>query len=320
MALASSDKTYIRISQAGACPRRIQLEAWGVEGLPPWEGSERAFAEGNLHEPSILEWAAQNLPAGPYTLSDQQKEVVFKDEDCVIAVGHIDAIGTNSAGAKVLLEAKCLSNRGFQELREKGVQEAHPQYWTQVQLYLAATGLEKAYLVARNKETPRNRMWDMYYESILLENERYFWNETCRLKELAGMIEHRLDIDPPYNPQDNWQCRPPWCPYTYHCHPDYRKAKTEVTDRSDLIATVEMLQELNDEIKALEAFRDEVKTKLIQEAEAGPVQAGRWLVKVIERRSERFDTKLARKELPADVLSKLLKVSTYRVLDVKEVE
>jgi len=639
--------TYIRISQAGACPRRLQLEAWGVEGLPPWEGAERAFAEGNLHEPSILEWAAQNLPGGPYVLTDQQKEVVFKDEDCIIAVGHIDAIAVNNAGEKVLLEAKCLSNRGFQELREKGVQEAHPQYWTQVQLYLAATGLEKAYLVARNKETPRNRMWDMYYESILLENEKYFWYEACRLKELIGMIEHRLDIDPPYNPQDNWQClslntevltkdgwktwdkftkedeiltfnihlgipewqkpclvfvkdyngkmfrrlgrnvsfcvtadhkllvrsaglpakkhpyklvtveslspnafyyfttsgkypvisacelpdslialsawitaegaienglirisqnentkaeeikhhldnlglkyhieryeregrntllrftlnkpsseyvmkyhgnkaitipafvwelderqfeiwldallkgdghiynksrskipkgqvwsakinqrdhwildklqalgalhgysskktgpytsttggiyyaltltkrqerkvklsshmevfdydgkvwcvtvpngtiftryngtvvvlgncRPPWCPYAYHCHPDYRRAKAEVIDRSDLVATVETLQELNEEIRALEAFRDEVKAKLLEEVNNGPVQAGRWLVQVLERRQERFDARLARQELPADVLAKLLKVSTYRVLDVKE--
>ena len=161
-------------------------------------------------------------------------------------------------------------------------------------------------------------MWDMYYESILIENERYFWNEACRLKELIGMIEHRMDIDPPYNPQENWQCKPPWCPYTYHCHPDYRRAKAEVTDRSDLVTTVEMLQELNEEIKALEAFRDEIKAKLLEEVNGGPVQAGRWLVQVLERRSERFDTKAARKELPADVLAKLLKVSTYRVLNVKE--
>jgi len=31
----------LRVSSAGACPRRIELEAWGVEGLPLWEGSER---------------------------------------------------------------------------------------------------------------------------------------------------------------------------------------------------------------------------------------------------------------------------------------
>jgi len=43
----------LRVSSAGACPRRVELEAWGVEGLPMWEGSGRAFAEGNMHEQSI---------------------------------------------------------------------------------------------------------------------------------------------------------------------------------------------------------------------------------------------------------------------------
>lgn len=311
--------THIRISQAGSCPRRLQLEAWGVDGLPPWEGSERAFAEGNLHEQSILEWAAQNLPGGPYVLSDQQKEVVLIDDGKKpVVVGHIDAIGTNSGEYRVLIEAKCLAARGFQELRQKGVQEAHPQYYTQVQLYLAATGLNRAYLVARNKETPRNRMWDMHFEAIA-RDPAFVVAEIMRLKDLIQKIERHEEIDPPYTPDTAWNCRPPWCPYTYHCHPDYRKSKPEVTDRSDLVATVEMLQELNEEIRALEAFRDEVKTKLLEEVNGGPVQAGRWLVQVLERRSERFDTKAARKELPADLLAKLLKVSTYRMLDVKEV-
>ena len=309
--------THIRISQAGSCPRRLQLEAWGVEGLPPWEGSERAFAEGNLHEQSILEWAAHNLPGGPYTLVDQQKEVVIMDDgQKPVVVGHIDAVATNRAES-VLLEAKCLAARGFQELREKGVKEAHPQYYTQVQLYLAAAGLNRGYLVARNKETPRNRMWDMHYEEII-RDPAFVVAEIMRLKELIEKIEAHEDIDPPYTPETSWRCSPPWCPYTYHCHPEYQKAKAEVTDRSDLVTTVEMLQELNEEIKALEAFRDEIKAKLLEEANGGPVQAGRWLVQVLERRSERFDTKAARKELPADVLAKLLKVSTYKVLDVKE--
>jgi len=32
----------LRVSSARACPRRVELEAWGVEGLPLWEGSEPA--------------------------------------------------------------------------------------------------------------------------------------------------------------------------------------------------------------------------------------------------------------------------------------
>jgi predicted phage-related endonuclease len=234
-------------------------------------------------------------------------------------VGHYDAIARDSNREKVLIEAKCLAARGFQELRSRGVREAHPQYYTQVQLYLAATGIEKGYLVARNKETPRNRLWDMHYEEIR-HDPAFVDAEIIRIKDLIEKIEAHEDIDPPYSPDASWRCRPAWCPYTYHCHPDYRKAKTEVTDRSDLISTVEMLQELNEEIKALEAFRDEVKAKLLEDVNNGPVQAGRWLVQVTERRSERFDTKTARQELPPEVLAKLLKVSTYRTLVLREAQ
>lgn len=308
----------IRISQAGSCPRRLQLEAWGIEGLPPWEGSSRAFAEGNIHEASILEWAAENIPDGPYQLQDQQKEVAIKSDEKPICIGHIDAIGINNDGHQILLEAKCLAARGFQELRSRGVKEAHPQYYTQVQLYLAGIGLGVGYLVARNKETPRNRMWDMYFEKII-RDQIFINSELSRLEKLIKSIEEQEEIPPPFNPRDNWNCRPPWCPYTYHCFPDYCKDKTNATDRSDLIITVETLQELNEEIKTLEVFRDEVKIKLLDETNNGPVQAGRWLVQTKERRSERFDTKLARKELPADILANLIKVSTYKVLDVKEV-
>jgi len=80
----------LRVSSAGACPRRIELEAWGIEGLPLWEGSERAFAEGNMHEQSILEWACENLPNGPYVLHSQQKEVTIFYHDKELLVGHID--------------------------------------------------------------------------------------------------------------------------------------------------------------------------------------------------------------------------------------
>ena len=64
----------IRVSSAGACPKRVQYEAWGIVGLPPWEGTERAFEEGNIHEASILKWAAEHLPGAPYVIHDEQKE------------------------------------------------------------------------------------------------------------------------------------------------------------------------------------------------------------------------------------------------------
>jgi CRISPR/Cas system-associated exonuclease Cas4 (RecB family) len=323
----------IRISQAGACPRRVELEAWGVEGEPLWEGSERAFAEGNLHETDILRWAIGNLPGAPYSLFGQQQEVYIWKDNKEILRGHIDGLAIPVAkriengevtldretdDEIILLEAKTLANRGFQELREKGVKEAHPQYYTQVQLYLHALGLDKAYLVARNKETPKTRMWDHYYEEIQYDKD-FVEAEIERLAELDRLIEEHIEIDPPYNPDTHWQCRRPWCPFTHICHPDWRKQEVQAVEREDLLDVITEYNEIGEQIKELEAKREELKQQLLATAEQQPVQAGSWLVQVVERRQERFDTKLARKELPPDILSKLLKVNTYKVLKVEEV-
>jgi len=212
----------LRVSSAGACPRRIELEAWGIEGLPLWEGSERAFAEGNMHEQSILEWACENLPNGPYVLHSQQKEVTIFYHDKELLVGHIDGLATNNEGVTVLLEAKALAKRAFTEIREKGLKEAHPQYFTQVQLYLYALGLEKGYLIARNKDTPKTRFWDHHIEEVVYDAE-FVEAELKRLEELAIKIEQGVEIEPPFNPEDNWQCRQPYCPYTEKCFPEYYK-------------------------------------------------------------------------------------------------
>ncbi|KHO63384.1 PD-(D/E)XK nuclease superfamily [Thermoanaerobacter sp. YS13] len=322
----------IRISQAGACPRRIQLEAWGVEGLPPWEGSERAFAEGNLHESSILEWASKNLPGAPYIVFGRQQEVSIVKNGNVVLVGHIDGLaipvenkdavifGLEISPAKeniILLEAKTLANRGFQELREKGVKEAHPQYYTQVQLYLHSLGLNKAYLVARNKETPKTRLWDHHYE-LIEYNKEFVEAEIERLVELNDMIEKYIEIPPPFHPDTHWQCRRPWCPYTHICHPNWKKEEVQAVERENLLDIVEEYNEISEQIKQLEERQKGLKEQLLMSAQEKPIQAGGWLIKVEERKQERIDTKLARQELSQELLQKLLKISTYKVLKIEE--
>lgn len=307
--------TYIRISQAGACPRRLQLQAWGVKGAPPWEGQERAFAEGNLHEASILAWACENLPGAPYELHNEQRRVELADG---LLVGHIDGIGLRKDGLQFLLEAKCLAKRGFQELREKGVKEAFPQYFTQVQLYLAGVGLEAGYLVARNKETPKTRLWDMHYE--LIEADPVFVADTVgELIMIQVAIDRRIEFEPPYTPEDNWQCRPPWCEYSHLCHPDWNKPVEKALPKEELAPAIEEYQELSEQIKELTEQRNELRDALLASAGEHPIKAGRWLVEAQERRSERFDTKLARKELEPEFLQQFLKISTYKTLRIREV-
>lgn len=322
----------IRISQAGACPRRIQLETWGVEGEPLWEGAERAFAEGNLHEPSILEWASKNLPGAPYVIFGQQTEVSIMKDGKEILRGHVDGLATpvteeiNSnipileycdKSKIVLLEAKTLADRGYKELCEKGVKEAHPQYYTQVQLYLHALGLNKAFLIARNKETPKIRLWDNHYEEICYDRN-FVEAEIERLAELNEKIEEHIEIEPPYHPDTHWQCRLPWCPYSKLCYPDWYNKKVSAVKREDLLDIVKEYNLITEEIKQLEERQKKLKEQLFLAAQENPITVGQWVVKVEERHSERFDTKLARKELPQELLQKLLKINTYQVLKIEE--
>jgi hypothetical protein len=324
--------TTIRISQAGGCPRRIALEARGVEGLPISPATQRAFDEGNLHEASILEWALANIPGAPWRINHQQDEVAVEER----LIGHIDGLGWRCPEEYkfeyVLLEAKCLAARAFQELRTSGCRASHPQYFTQIQLYLRALDggggmlgrkglIKKAYLVARNKNTPATRQWDHHYEEIAYDPD-FCKTEVDRLCELAKAIDRGDDIPVPegYSPDTTWRCRVRWCPFGYVCHPTYQRKLAEIVQKDDLADAVEQYQGLGEQIGELTAARDELKERLLASVDDTPVQAGNWLLRAQDRRTERFDTKAARQTLDAATLAKLLTVTTSRQLKIEEVE
>lgn len=320
----------IRISQAGGCPRRIALEARGVQGLPISPATQRAFDEGNLHEASILEWAAANLPEGPYQLLSTQTEVTIPRTPLI---GHVDAklwpVSGYAGGASlVIAEAKCLAARAFQELRAKGCRESHPQYFTQVQLYRHTYELpgrdisigQRSFLIARNKNTPATRQWDHHYEEVVYDPD-FCKAEVDRLCELAEAIDRGDDIPVPegWSPDTEWHCRVRWCPFGYVCHPDYQRKLAEIVQKDDLADVVEQYQGLGEQIGELTAAHDELKERLLASVDDAPVQAGNWLLRAQNRRTERFDTRAARQTLDAATLAKLLTVTTSRQLKIEEV-
>ena len=308
----------IRISSAGDCPRRLLLEHKGAEGLPHWEGRTRAFEEGNIHEASILAWAAEFIPGGPWTLFDQQRTVKAAKN----IPGHPDALATNDAEV-VLFEAKALSKWAYQEFREKGVEVSHPQYRLQVQFYLH--GLQKrrkhqiarAYLIVRNKETHKDRYWDHHWEEVAYD-PAFCAKELERLQKLARLMDESGDIEPPYHPDTHWACAPKWCPFALHCHPVYEKPIMEIERKDGLADAVSRYMDLGDEIGALSAERELLKGVLQSNATDTPVLAGNYRFYMATGRRESFDTKLARKELAADVLARLLRVSEYKTLKIEE--
>jgi hypothetical protein len=315
-----------RASHAGSCPRRIQLEAWGVEGLPPWEGMERAFAEGNMHERDILEWAAANISGGGWKLRGAQKSIIISQCELFVLTGHIDAQLFAKGKGRHLLEAKALAKRGYQELVRTGeVRVAHPQYYDQVQLYLHGLQhypqdkAEDAYLVARDKDTPKNKMWNHYVEYIKYD-PCYVDEIIVGLYYLACAIRDNEPIRPPYNPDEDWRCRPPWCPYTYECYPGYKRAADEVAEARELLPDVERYQELSEVMKDVKDEKDSLNQKIKDSLTDGEFMVGNYIVKVATQRDERVDSKKVRELVDPLLLPQLLKIGEKRVLGITGAE
>jgi len=140
------------------------------------------------------------------------------------------------------------------------------------------------------------------------------------LEELTIKIEQGVEIEPPYNPEDNWQCRQPWCPYTEKCFPEYyknsRQPKIAKVDM-ELSALVEQYVELGEEISEMQEIREGIKEQIMERVGTDPVIAGEYVVYTKERISETIDTKKVREVVPAEVLQGLMKVSRSQVLYVK---
>ena len=316
---AKGGKAHFRASHAGICPRRLQHEVWGTEEAKPWEGTERAFYDGRMHEASILEYAAQRYDGGGWKVRLAQKEMRLESTKCVVT-GHIDGVLWRP-GERVLVEAKALSRRGFIELRQTGVLAAQPQYYTQVQLYLAMLQgtrwkTDGALLVYRNRETPRNRMYDHGWEEIIYDPD-YVRQILESLDWLAEQTRRGNLVNVAYHPDNTWRCRPPWCPYTQACWPGWMRRREQAQERTEYLPLVERRQELQGAINEAKRELDDINEQLKDGLDEGTYQIGKWTLEVQIRRQERVNARRVREVVSPDLLPSLITVSEYKVLNVE---
>lgn len=166
----SYNRKHFHGSEFNMCQMKVYRSL--KEGLPyetnPNE-TEVSLMDGHMHEHAIINnlekfglvvIAAQNQPqfekklSYGYTL--RKKEVKFT------VVGHFDGMMTthNMGGSKadgpggyedVLLEIKSVRDYTWKKIKEK--KEISSQWYGQIQLYLAATGLQKCYLIIKHRMT-----------------------------------------------------------------------------------------------------------------------------------------------------------------------
>jgi hypothetical protein len=122
-----------------------------------------------------------------------------------------------------VLEFKTHSAKSFRELIAKGVADAKPQHWAQMQIYMHLTGLTRAMYIAVCKDTD-----DLHVERVRADADA-----AERRLAKAGRVIHaprppaRISEDPAW-----FECR--FCDHHALCHGD---AAAVVTCRSCLHAT-----------------------------------------------------------------------------------
>lgn len=106
-----------------------------------------------------------------------------------------------------VLEFKSHNTKSFAELQAKGVREAKPMHFAQVQVYMGLTGMERALYLAECKDTSA-----LYQERVEFDQVE-FKRLMARAKRVIGAAEPppRLSTDPAW-----FACK--WCAFHPLCH------------------------------------------------------------------------------------------------------
>jgi hypothetical protein len=132
--------------------------------------------------------------------------------------GSLDGVGLgipDAPGTWHVLEFKTHNAKSFAELKRRGVREAKPEHWAQMQVYMHLTGLTRALYLAVCKDTDA-----LYAERVRVDHQ-----EAERLIARAGRIifaprpPARISDDP-----DWFECR--LCPHHDTCHGDQLPERT----------------------------------------------------------------------------------------------
>lgn len=135
-------RTYLGASGIGSeCLRKVQYD-WQCDSTHPAR-TKRIFSRGHMFEEITVKAMAgagfrmeRGTPATGFSAADG----TFK--------GHCDGIildGPAIEGLKYpcLFEHKAIGSSGWRKLEKDGIEKAYPQYYAQVQIYMAYLGLDE---------------------------------------------------------------------------------------------------------------------------------------------------------------------------------
>lgn len=105
------------------------------------------------------------------------------------------------------VEMKTHSAKSFNDLTKKGVADAKPEHWAQMQCYMAWTGMERALYMAVCKDDDRLHLERVAFDRAAAER---LFEKAQRIIDAAEPPDGISDTP------DYFQCR--WCDYATLCH------------------------------------------------------------------------------------------------------
>lgn len=141
--------------------------------------------------------------------------------------GHLDGVGLGFKEAPKtwhLWELKTYGLKSFEKLLEKGVKDAMPRHYAQLQVYMHLAKLTRAYYMAVCKDD----------DHIYAERVKY---DKAAAERLLDKAERVIFSDAPLErigDRNHWECR--WCEYKKQCHEAY--APENVSCRSCVHVTI----------------------------------------------------------------------------------
>ena len=208
-------RAYLGASRIGEpCARRLVYE---VTQTPPDPGRDfdgrtlRIFAAGHVFEDLAIAW----LRAAGFDLRTQQRgggQFGFTAAGGRFR-GHVDGVIVDGPDVgltwPVLWEHKALKAAHWRETAKKGVQDAKPAYYGQMQIYMAYLGLEAGLFTALNKDT-----CELYHEAVAYDPAAAQTLSDTAVTVLraaeAGTLLPRIAQSPDFH-----LCR--FCPFAARC-------------------------------------------------------------------------------------------------------
>jgi CRISPR/Cas system-associated exonuclease Cas4 (RecB family) len=188
------------------CERKLWLGfRWAVREQFPGR-ILRVFRRGHREEETVVE-DLRAIGMKVRATGTDQTRVEFGSHVSGSIDGIITAGVPEAPKAAHVLEIKTHSKKSWEDVEKQGVEKSQPKHFTQMQIYMKGTGVDRALYVAVCKDDDR-----IYTERVELDRVR-----AERAIARGQRIATQDEIPPPLSTDPTWfECK--WCSAHDFCH------------------------------------------------------------------------------------------------------